>query len=101
MQVGFVEPHILVNATNGVSVETSASRGRGVRGRGRFGSSGGRSYSGRGNSTRVCSFCRKTGHLVDSCYKKHGYPPNFFKSRTINNITTEDANEETCSVHSQ
>jgi len=22
-----------------------------------------------------CSFCNKLGHLVDKCYKKHGYPP--------------------------
>jgi len=43
-------------------------------GRGRDGSS----YQGRGRCNgRVCSFCERTGYIVDTCYKKHGYPPNF------------------------
>jgi len=32
-----------------------------------------------------CSFCNKLGHLVDKCYKKHGYPPGskWTKAQTI------------------
>jgi len=36
---------------------------------------GGSSYQGRGRGNgRVCSFCERIGHTVDTCYKKHGYP---------------------------
>ena len=28
-----------------------------------------------GGNPPMCSFCGKSGHLVDTCYKKHGYPP--------------------------
>ena len=64
MHGGFVESQLMVNAT-----ESSAppSRGRGVKGRGR-GSGGG--YNGRGQSTKVRTYCGKSGHLVDTCYKR-------------------------------
>ncbi|XP_061358763.1 uncharacterized protein LOC133302960 [Gastrolobium bilobum] len=65
------------------------------RGRGNF-TQGGR---GRGNSTqggrdrgtygqgrgsgRLCTFCGKQNHIVDTCYRKHGFPPGFkFKNAT-------------------
>jgi hypothetical protein len=44
-----------------------------------FGRGRGNGYSqgkGRGN-IRVCSFCNRTNHTVETCYKKHGYPPNW------------------------
>lgn len=25
----------------------------------------------------ICSFCKRVGHIVESCYKKHGFPPGF------------------------
>ncbi|XP_019257527.1 PREDICTED: uncharacterized protein LOC109235744 [Nicotiana attenuata] len=25
----------------------------------------------------VCKYCKKPGHIIDKCYKLHGYPPNF------------------------
>ena len=25
-------------------------------------------------STKVCVYCRRTGHSIDVCYSKHGYP---------------------------
>jgi len=31
---------------------------------------------GKGNS-RQCTFCNKIGHTIETCYEKHGYPPNF------------------------
>ncbi|XP_027344169.1 uncharacterized protein LOC113856524 isoform X1 [Abrus precatorius] len=51
--------------------------------------SGGRGNEGRGQSTKVCSYCGKTGHLVDT-YKKHGFPPHFKKSNVINHCSTND-----------
>jgi len=42
-----------------------------------FGRGRGNSFQGRGRgNTRVCSFCNITNHTVETCYKKHGYPPN-------------------------
>nr|KYP45328.1 hypothetical protein KK1_033114 [Cajanus cajan] len=37
---------------------------------------------GRGNS-RICTYCGKTGHTVDTCYRKHGFPPSL-KSKGSN-----------------
>jgi hypothetical protein len=54
----------LINAIDG---QKQFGRGRGN------GFSQGR---GRGN-IRVCSFCNRTNHTVETCYKKHGYPPNW------------------------
>ncbi|XP_055835287.1 uncharacterized protein LOC129903789 [Solanum dulcamara] len=28
-------------------------------------------------SGMVCKYCKKTGHLIDKCYKLHGFPTNF------------------------
>ena len=56
----------LVNAVNG---QKQFGRGR-----------GGTSYQGRGRGNdngRFCTFCERTNHTVDTCYKKHGYPPNW------------------------
>ncbi|XP_025692632.1 uncharacterized protein [Arachis hypogaea] len=51
--------------------------GLGNRGRGRDGNRGGRTNGrGRGRGTKIqCTFCGKMGHIVDTCYKKHGLPP--------------------------
>lgn len=27
--------------------------------------------------TFLCTFCNQTGHVIDRCHQKHGYPPNF------------------------
>ena len=32
---------------------------------------------GKGNKRPTCTYCGKTGHTVDKCYKKHGFPPGF------------------------
>jgi len=37
---------------------------------------------GRGYTSKICSHCRKTGHTIDTCYKKHNFPPHFkFKNQ--------------------
>jgi len=54
----------LVNAVNG-----QKQFGRG---------SGNNSYKGRGRGNgRYCTFCERTNHIVDTCYKKHVYPSNW------------------------
>nr|KYP65704.1 Retrovirus-related Pol polyprotein from transposon TNT 1-94 [Cajanus cajan] len=68
----------------------SPSNGRGgsSRGRGRTGGRG--SFT---NAGKVCTICGKENHTIDSCYFKHGFPPNFkFKNKgnstSINTISS-------------
>ncbi|MCI54550.1 hypothetical protein A2U01_0075800, partial [Trifolium medium] len=39
------------------------------------------SYKGKassnGNSNKSCTFCGKSGHVIDICYRKNGFPPGF------------------------
>ena len=69
---------------------------------------GNRNYGrGRGaNSNKICTHYGKTGHTVDVCYKKHGFPPHFkFKNSTSANSAltdpVEDARYEDASLDSQ
>ena len=32
---------------------------------------------GKGKKRPTCTYCGKTSHTVDKCYKKHGFPPGF------------------------
>ncbi|XP_061341826.1 uncharacterized protein LOC133288142 [Gastrolobium bilobum] len=49
-------------------------RGRGItRGRGRGFSTG----RGRTGGSRLCTYCGKTSHTVDTYFEKHGYPPGY------------------------
>jgi len=40
---------------------------------------------------KICAYCGKTGHTVDTCYRKHGFPPHFQKgnSSMINNACSD------------
>ncbi|XP_016206324.1 uncharacterized protein LOC107646670 [Arachis ipaensis] len=55
---------------------SSVSRGRG---RGTRGGRGGR--GGRNSAPKTCSYCHKAGHLVDTCYHKHGFPPHLQRQK--------------------
>ncbi|XP_050217290.1 uncharacterized protein LOC126668117 [Mercurialis annua] len=52
-------------------------KGRGMNNNYRGGFKRGGFTSGTFNRQKTCSHCGWNGHTVDSCYKKHGYPPNF------------------------
>ncbi|XP_057755028.1 uncharacterized protein LOC130974242 [Arachis stenosperma] len=73
------------------SAAFSSNTARFFQGRGRGRGRGGRSQAGRGQGGRSklhCSFYNKTEHIVDSYYKKHGYPPNYkqrFNNHSYNN----------------
>jgi len=42
---------------------------------------GRRSYGG-GYTSKICSYCGKTGHTIDTCYKKRSFPHHFkFKNQ--------------------
>ena len=50
-----------------------------------------------------CTHCGAMGHVVDKCYKLHGYPPGYkfkIKSQTFasNLVTTEDISNEPVSL---
>lgn len=52
---------------------------------------------GRGNknyNSKVCTHCGKTGHTIEVCYKKHGYPPGFKFRRSGTNVKCIESNDE-------
>lgn len=61
-----------------------------------FGSGWGRGngnfYVGRGRGNmKVCTNYEKTGHVIENCYKKHGYPPNLWRGNSyVNQVKGED-----------
>ncbi|GAU15685.1 hypothetical protein TSUD_109430 [Trifolium subterraneum] len=37
-----------------------------------------------GQGDKLCTYCHKTNHVVDNCFKKHGFPPGYrFRDGTI------------------
>ncbi|WVZ08647.1 hypothetical protein V8G54_021993 [Vigna mungo] len=79
---------------NGYPPGSSYNRGGTRGGRGyssNRGGSGGRSNLGSYNS-KVCTFCNITGHTIDECFKKHGYPPGHKLHRPVmvNNAATSN-----------
>ncbi|XP_004515732.1 uncharacterized protein [Cicer arietinum] len=61
-----------------VAAVSNHSRGFG---RGSFLGSG-RGSGGCGRGYKICTHCNKSGHTVDVCFKKHGYPPNYPRSNS-------------------
>lgn len=45
-----------------------------------------RKFNPKGNKKPMCSYCNYTGHTIEKCYKKHGYPPGL-KPRAKNSGT--------------
>jgi len=60
------EPNALINAID--------SQRWPLLGRGHGGAPEG---GGRGSSNKLCTFYWWTGHTIDVCYGKHGYPPGY------------------------
>lgn len=42
----------------------------------------------------LCTDCGMTNHDVDTCFKKHGYPPHWQYQGQINNVSTEHEQED-------
>jgi hypothetical protein len=82
----------LVNAANGQKPFGKGRGGTPFQGRGRG------NGNGRGNgSSRYCTFCERTNHTVDTCYRKHGYPPNWGKgggNSYANMVDAEDTESQ-------
>lgn len=48
------------------------------------------SFGGSHNSkkdNRICTFCNRSGHTIDVCYRKHGFPQTFSKKQTSTNAS--------------
>ena len=50
----------------------------------------GKPVKGQQNGGKMCSFCNKPSHTVDTCFKKHGYPPHFKKGSAINHVSSNE-----------
>jgi len=80
------ESKILINSVN---FPKSQGRGRGNRG-----------SSSTSGSKRIYSFCGRSNHTIDTCYRKHGFPPNFGASDKIcSSIRVFDSYQSIKHVH--
>jgi len=54
-------------------------------------------------TSKVYSHCRRTEHVIDTCYRKHGFPPQFkFKNQKADCNSNQQNHEGSGSeVHSQ
>ncbi|KAG8649450.1 hypothetical protein MANES_08G092911v8 [Manihot esculenta] len=83
--------------SNGHVIESEAFVNKTVRNYVSYGNSGyGRGHFtiGRGSrSIKVCTYCGKYKHTVDTCYRKHGFPPSFqFMNSNANIVSVEHRN---------
>ncbi|XP_004510498.1 uncharacterized protein [Cicer arietinum] len=56
----------------------------------------GRSSGSSGRPSRYCSHCHRSGHTVDVCFRKHGFPPHFRKNgnSSANNCVASDVDND-------
>ncbi|PNX85941.1 peptide transporter PTR2, partial [Trifolium pratense] len=94
------ERHYNSNHYDDSKVLVNASDNRKPQGRGR-GYSSGSSSSGSGNRSnsfgaknKECSFCGKTNHIVENCYRKHEFPPHYGKSNASTNNASQEERED-------
>jgi hypothetical protein len=56
------------------------------------------SQSSRGKDNRHCTYCDRSGHTVEGCFKKHGYPPHMQRSQGAYNASTEGGEASTAAA---
>ncbi|XP_016168019.1 uncharacterized protein LOC107610483 [Arachis ipaensis] len=73
-----------------------------IRGERNFHGIGSKTNGGRGGrSNKQCTFCGRSGHIEDVCYKKHGLPPHLRNnngSNMINNVIADDKIENISNI---
>lgn len=37
--------------------------------------------------SRLCTYCSRSGHCIDVCYRKHRFPPSYDKKRVSDNAS--------------
>ncbi|KAF1897843.1 hypothetical protein Lal_00032604 [Lupinus albus] len=75
---------------------SNMGRGRGRNnlngiGRGQYTQGRNNNYAERSNNgtgSKMCTYCNRNGHTIYQCYKKHDFPPGYFKNNNLNNITS-------------
>ncbi|XP_057730885.1 uncharacterized protein LOC130946232 [Arachis stenosperma] len=78
---------LITNARTDGGIIRGRDRGKGGRG-------GHGNYHKTGRGSKQCSHCGKNGHLIDTCYKKHGFPPHFKNGgASINNLVAEESDD--------
>ncbi|XP_019415017.1 PREDICTED: uncharacterized protein LOC109326712 [Lupinus angustifolius] len=105
-----INPKVLFNAANNRSQGTQEQeQGQQWRAKPSFGRGSNNLSRGRGinkgygntksSSIKICSFCGRERHTVETCYFKHGFPPNMQPGRlkqlsgSVNNVTTSKGKE--------
>ncbi|XP_061362927.1 uncharacterized protein LOC133306624 [Gastrolobium bilobum] len=80
------EPKVLLNVT---TQQYTRGGGQFTRGRGRTFTGRGGQFAGRGRGSinRICTYCGRTNHTIETCYKKHGYPPGYTFSHKANAVS--------------
>jgi hypothetical protein len=68
----------------------NASDARRTQGNGRGKGNANSSYGNNRKSNKYCTYCGKDNHIVDNCYRKHGFPPNYGKNTSANHANVED-----------
>ena len=46
------------------------------------------------NGGKTCSYCNKNGHTVETCFKKHGFPPQYKKGTAVNHVSSDECDNE-------
>ena len=44
-------------------------------------------------SALFCNYCKKAGHLIDKCFKLHGFPPDFKFTKSKRTAATAEVSE--------
>ncbi|XP_055960985.1 uncharacterized protein LOC130015244 [Mercurialis annua] len=71
------------------------ARGRGMGNfRGNFQRRGGFNNFYQGTKQKLCSYCGNSGHTVDYCYRKHGFPPGFQPKKPDNAYANHAQSEQ-------
>lgn len=93
------EQKVISNVTNDAYDDRGRGKGKGFEGQGS--GSNGKNFGSKG--TRVCTFCNKTGHMVEKYYKKHGYPPHYRRGNANCAVISDDdqADDDSISMASQ
>jgi len=84
------ESHEGINVVNDSKVLVNAVESKKPYGRGKGSTPQG------GKGSRQCSLCGKSGHTIETCYRKHGFPPNYGNGKFNSNanfVQTEDLYE--------
>ena len=46
------------------------------------------------NGGKTSSYCSKTSRTIETCFRKHGFPPYYKKGTTINHVSSNECDNE-------